>query len=207
MPEFRSVLKRYFRVMGKESEDNLPILARQLRKGGRKQLAHVMHDMGFTMGIEIGTRWGHSAAMWCETIPGLNLMCIDPYLAYHTRTSQKKQDEVHAGAQERLAKYDVDLVRRPSQDPEVWGSIADGSVDFINIDGDHTFDAAVLDIIHYVPKVREGGLVLIHDYCAFKLSGVMQAVDSYTHCHRIDPWYVTKDDNPTAFWQKGVEKA
>lgn len=206
MPEFRETLKKYFRIMGNEADDNLPILARQLRKGGRTHLAYVMRDMGFKTGIEIGTRWGHSAALWCETIPGLQLTCIDPYLAYPTRRSQKKQDQVYAGAQERLAPYDVEILREKSQDPNVWGLIEDGSVDFLNIDGDHTFDAAVLDIIHYAPKVREGGLVLVHDYCAFNRAGVMQAVDGYTHCHRIDPWYVTKDENPTAFWQKGAER-
>ena len=192
--------------MGNEADDNLPILARQRGAGGRAALAKVMRDLDFKNGIEIGVRWGNSTKLWCETIEGLHMLCIDPYAAYHTRTSQEKQDQVFAGATENLADFNAILLRKSSRDPKVWQTIEDKSVDFINIDGDHTFDAAVEDIIHYVPKVREGGLVLIHDYCAFKHSGVMQAVDSYTHCHRIDPWYVTKDDNPTAFWQKGAER-
>jgi len=204
--QFRSTLKKYFRIMGQDGEDNLPILARQLKMGGRQQLAFVMRDMGFRHGIEIGTRHGASAEMWCKTIPDLWLACIDPYVAYHTRTSQEKQDEVYAVAQDRLATYDAWIIRESSQDPSVYERFEDESVDFINIDGDHTFDAVVEDIIHYVPKVRPGGLILIHDYCAFQWSGVIQAVDAYTHCHRIEPWYVTKDENPTAFWQKGEER-
>ena len=51
------------------------------------------------------------------------------------------------------------------------------------------------------------GLVLVHDYCAFGMSGVIPAVDAYTHCHKIDPWFVTRDMEPTAFWQRGTEKA
>jgi len=54
--------------------------------------------------------------------------------------------------------------------------------------------------------VRIGGLVLVHDYCAFGMSGVIPAIDSYTHCHWIDPWYVTRDQEPTAFWQRGAER-
>jgi len=204
--KFRPLLKEYFRIMGQESHDNLPILARQLRNGGRAALANVMNGMGVENGIEIGTRWGHSAELWCKSIPGLRLTCIDPYVAYHTRTSQEKQNEVYEGAKEWLEPYGVNLIRKSSQSPGVYGRFAEESVDFINIDGDHTFDAVIQDILYYVPKVKPGGLILIHDYCAFKHSGVMQAVDAYTHCHRIDPWYVTKDDNPTAFWQKGAER-
>jgi hypothetical protein len=28
----------------------------------------------------------------------------------------------------------------------------------------------------------------------------MEAVDAYTKCHRIDPWFTTKNLEPTAFW-------
>lgn len=201
---FRPLMREFFRLPGSEETDNLPILARQLQNGGRAAIANVMREMGVQSGIEIGTRWGHSAQLWCESIPGLKLTCIDPYVAYHTRKSQEKQDEVYAGAVERLTPYGVNIVREKSQ--TAHEQFDDDSVDFVNIDGDHTFDAAILDILYYVPKVKKGGLILIHDYCAFKHSGVMQAVDGYTHCHRIDPWYVTKDDNPTAFWQKGAER-
>ena len=83
----------------------------------------------------------------------------------------------------------------------------DESVDFVNIDGGHKFDVFVQDLVRYVPKVRRGGLILIHDYCPIMGGGIVKAVDAYTHCHRIDPWYVTHDYFPTAFWQRGVERA
>ena len=31
---------------------------------------------------------------------------------------------------------------------------------------------------------------------------VVQAVDAYTHCHSIRPWYVTREKEPCAFWVK-----
>jgi hypothetical protein len=80
-------------------------------------------------------------------------------------------------------------------------------LDFVFIDGDHRFDPCVQDLIRWTPKVRQGGMVLMHDYCAFSRAGVMKAVDAYTHCHRIDPWYITRDYAPTVFWQRGSERA
>jgi hypothetical protein len=37
------------------------------------------------------------------------------------------------------------------------------SFDFIFIDGDHTYDAVFQDFEMYLPKVKKGGLVFMHD--------------------------------------------
>lgn len=207
MQDLRKSLEKHFRFAG--GLDNLPILAtsRYRRRSdgkGRQSLALVMNDIGVKKMVEVGTRYGASAILWKESIPGLDLTCIDPYLAYH-RVSQERQDLIYAGAKENAAKYGFKLLRQDSL--YAVDNFQDGELDWVNIDGDHTFDAAVQDIIRWAPKVREGGLVLVHDYCAFGMSGVIPAVDAYTNCHRIDPWYVTRDMEPTAFWQRGAEKA
>ena len=200
----RDQLKKHFRFIG--GLDNLPELATPLtgRNQGRIDLAKTMNDMGLKKAVEVGSRYGASAILWKEHIPGLDITCIDPYRAYH-RVSQERQDKIYAGACENAAKYGFKLLRKASLD--AVDDFEDGSLDWVNIDGDHTFDAAVQDIIRWAPKVRVGGLVLVHDYCAFGMSGVIPAVDAYTHCHRIDPWYVTRDMEPTAFWQRGAERA
>ncbi len=202
MRSLSDVLTDHFRI--NRGRDNMPVLARHLRNGGRGCLAEAMRDMGVKRGVEIGTRRGRSAELWCKTIPGLDLTCIDPYTVYHTRRSQEGQDAIFAEATQRMAAVGARIIRAKSVD--VANEFKDGSLDFVNIDGDHTFDAAALDIIMYAPKVRRGGLILIHDYCSFQASGVIKAVDAYTHCHDIRPWYVTKEHQPTAFWEKGAER-
>ena len=163
-----------------------------------------MRDLNFRVGAEIGTRYGESAKLWCETVPGLKLTCIDPYSVYRARKSQEKQDAVFAEAQKNLAPFDVTFVRESSL--TAASKFEDGTLDFVHIDGDHAFDMAMQDIILYVPKVRKGGLVLIHDYFNFYQGGVVQAVDAYAACHVINPWFVTRDLEPTAFWQRGAEQ-
>ena len=204
MKDLRKHLERHFRFIG--GRDNLPLLATAMprKAGGRIQLAKTMADMELTKAVEVGCRYGASAKLWREHIPNLDITCIDPYRAYH-RVSQARQDLIYTGAQENAAKFGFKIVRKASMD--AVGDFADGSLDWVHIDGDHSFDAAVQDIIQWAPKVKPGGLVLVHDYCAFGLSGVIPAVDSYTHCHWIDPWYVTRDMEPTAFWQRGSERA
>ncbi len=113
---------------------------------------------------------------------------------------------MYAEAVERLKPFGrSEIIRAGSLD--VVDSFEDRSLDFLYIDGNHEFDPVMQDLIRWAPKVRRGGLVMLHDYCVFWWGGVITAVNAYTSAHRVDPWYVTRDTLPTAFWEKGAEVA
>lgn len=199
--EFQEALGKYFRVRGNIADG----LGEQPRPRGRWALAKAMADMGFRSGVEIGTLYGDSAEIWCSTNPQMHLTCIDPYGPYRKRGRlTEQQDAAFEAASKRLSVFNVTMVRKKSL--EVVDQFANDSLDFVNIDGDHSFDAAIMDIVSWVPKVRKGGLILVHDYCTLNWQGVSQAVNAYVNAHRIDPWYICPDVSPTAFWQKGAEK-
>jgi hypothetical protein len=46
------------------------------------------------------------------------------------------------------------------------------SIDFVYIDGDHSFEGIMFDLYHWVPKVRVGGIVSGHDYKDGPNSGI-----------------------------------
>lgn len=201
---FRELLAHHFRVH--RGPDNMPVLAEKKWKGRRgdcrEDLAMLMRDLKFRTGVEIGTGGGKSARMWCEIMPELRLTCVDPYREAWG-IDQKRQDENFAKAQEAADQAGFSLLRIASL--EAADRFADRSLDFVHVDGDHRFDFCMMDILRWGPKLQTGGLMLVHAYCHQPLSGVVQAVDAYTHCHRINPWYVTGGSEPTAFWQRGAE--
>jgi len=45
---------------------------------------------------------------------------------------------------------------------------SDNSVDFVYIDGSHSFNDVLLDLRHWWPKVSAGGILSGHDFCADK---------------------------------------
>jgi hypothetical protein len=75
----------------------------------------------------------------------------------------------------------------------------DGSLDFVFIDGNHTFDFAMMDIICWPKKVKSGGLIMVHDFYPFDNCGVWNAVQAYSHSHNLH-CYTTKEHEPTAYW-------
>jgi len=61
---------------------------------------------------------------------------------------------------------EVLMLKGDSHDPEIFKMISDrmeGSIDFLFIDGDHTYEGAKQDYETYGPLVRPGGLVAFHD--------------------------------------------
>lgn len=162
-------------------------------------LAEMALDMDARVGVEIGTYLGNWASLWCKTNPQLHLTCIDPYRPYNARKSAESQEAIYQEAVKNLKPYNATIVRKASM--EAVDDFKDGSLDFVSIDGDHFFDAVIQDLIRWVPKVRKGGIVLAHDYTPAQGPHVIRAIDAYTHCHTIAPWYATMDASPTAFWE------
>jgi predicted O-methyltransferase YrrM len=46
-----------------------------------------------------------------------------------------------------------------------------GEYDLIFIDGDHTYEGCLRDVVQYVPFVRPGGLFILHDYFGWYFDG------------------------------------
>ena len=61
---------------------------------------------------------------------------------------------------------------------EVFKQFEDESIDFLFIDGDHTFKGCYADIKNWFPKIKKDGIIAGHDY-AEPTCGVKMAVDSY----------------------------
>src|SRR3990167_4137266 len=176
--------------------DNLPYGCG--RKYTRRHLAELFGVLGFTRGAEIGVRRGRFSRILCECNPGLHLLCIDPWSPYNKKYTRERQEQIYAEACETLRDCNVTILRKSSMD--ALADVPDRSLDFVFLDGDHRFDHVCPDIIYWAQKVKSGGIVSAHDYYAFGWSGVVQAVNAYTFCHDIRPWYVTKELEPTAFW-------
>jgi predicted O-methyltransferase YrrM len=155
------------------------------------------------VGVEVGTQRGKYAIVLATKIPKARLFCVDPWEAYSS-IGTRRQNERYALALKNLAPFletgQVVIYRERSMDALIHFS--DESLDYVFIDGDHTFDHCCPDIIFWSQKVRSGGMIAVHDYYHFRWAGVVEAVDAYTKCHKIDPWFVTREREATAFWVK-----
>jgi len=185
-----------------------------LINGNRNDLAKMLGKNNFNKGVEIGTNCGEYATILCKANKNLRLTCIDPYAPYldgHL-ISQEQQDKIYAKAKITLENLNAEILRIPSM--VAVNQFIDNELDFVYIDGNHFFDAVMMDLIRWSSKVKKGGIVALHDYHSFRGlrtvnsfsscrgKDVMMAIDTYTYCHNIVPWYITNEELPTAFWEK-----
>jgi len=173
----------------------------------RIALAKHFNKLGFKTGAEIGVAGGDFSKILCEQIPDLDLYCVDPWMPYkdNRRGGGSTQQENNWEKAHRLLEgYHVTFIKDFSVN--ALKGFADGSLDFVFIDGNHDFDFVMEDIIGWSRKVRSGGIVSGHDYYQFHNSGVIEAVNAYVDFHKIDLNLTLrntgdyKDDRPPSFW-------
>jgi len=194
--ETNQLIWRKFHV---HAGDHCPIYCWE---GGRDRLAELFAELGYTTGAEIGVERGLYSRILCLKNPNLKLKCIDPWdeYYYYTRTPKEKMESIFAIAKDVLKDFNVEIVRKKSV--EASKDIENESLDFIYIDAIHDFDHVIMDLIHWEPKVKKGGIVSGHDYKYGYKNGVIQAVDVYTRVHAVNWYYITKDEDPSFFWVK-----
>ncbi len=173
----------------------------------RNDLPLLFKDMGYKVGAEIGVFQGEFTEKFCEV--GLTMYAIDPWLGYsgsgRTEKVQDKQDVNFEEAKTRLSPFkDCKLVRKSSMD--ALTDFADGSLDFVYIDGDHRFRYIAEDLSEWFVKVKSGGAISGHDYFITKPSStnviiqVQPVVDAFVKVHDIKDLYIFGKGDKKPSW-------
>jgi len=124
------------------------------------------------------TWWGVDPWRAQEDQPGSYVASKDP----HARLTQSQQDMNCQRARDRVARFGVraSIYRLPSVD--VAPLLPDASLDMVFLDGDHSYDGVIADLVAWWPKIKLGGWLGGHDWSnpnpAFRL-GVDQAVTEW----------------------------
>jgi predicted O-methyltransferase YrrM len=130
-------------------------------------------------GIEIGVQEGPTSVWFLQHLPNLTLYGIDPYEAYQDWypggfMRQELQDKLRMKMLSRMVDYPDRFVHLRKTSDDAADFFKDKSVDFIFIDGLHTYDQVLKDCRNYYPKIKKGGIFAGHDFKA--IEGVRNAV-------------------------------
>lgn len=164
---------------------------------GRDDLAHAFARLGFDSGVEVGTERGLYAEVLCQANPNLQLVTVDPYLAYREyreHTSNQKLFRFWQEASERLSQFGNRVKMDMAFSVNAAQGFGDESLDFVYIDANHSLLHVIQDLHAWAPKVKRGGVVVLHDYIRRKRSGylmhVPQAIHAYIDAYDIHPLLV-----------------
>jgi len=135
------------------------------------------------VGVEIGVLDGENALSMLENLNIEKLYLIDPYCEYDGyRSSLVKKALINA--RKLLYPYNdkVEFIKDLSEN--VVDKIPD-NLDFVYIDGNHSYEYVKKDIELYFPKVRDGGIIGGDDFGLHE-PGVCEAVSEFIRKNNID---------------------
>jgi hypothetical protein len=150
---------------------------------------------GESRGAEIGVYKGGLSARLLKARPRLHLLLVDPWVGAERSSDsykasgdrrafdpQGKMDGYFRATRRavRFAGDRAEIIRAFSV--EVAPRVPDASLDFVFIDGDHSYEGCSADIAAWTPKLRPGGLLGGHDY-SDPWPGVVRAVDEAVEAH------------------------
>ena len=140
-----------------------------------KLIEHIKEPVG----IEIGTAEGFTTTYLLNTVKDLTLIGVDPYEDYEDWDG-RLINNTEIGYQQLLnktEKYNGSYNHIRLNSDQAVDLIEDASMDFIFIDGLHTYDQVLKDCKNYYPKLKQGGIFIGHDYT--KIDDVHKAVTEF----------------------------
>lgn len=151
-------------------------------------LGELLKDKKPKIGAEIGVLAGNLTVKILKRFPSIKIYyAIDPWTFYPTYKetlskrgqkfwNQDMLDENFKTFKQNIENFGdrVRILKMFSN--EAVDFIKDNSLDFLFIDGNHSYEYVKEDIELYLPKIKIGGLIGGHDY-GYKVGGVKMAVD------------------------------
>ena len=154
-------------------------------------------------GVEVGVRRAKFSSALLERWPGGSLTLVDPWGVNNPAYDENELHDHESNYRAALAvaaRFGSRMRVLRMTSLEAAPRFADASLDFVYIDGDHSYAAVRVDLEQWWPKLRTGGLLMGDDYtleserrmcfgdCKKTVDfGVTRAVAEFCARHRILP--------------------
>ena len=148
---------------------------------GRGLLPFIQELTGEIVGCEIGVCHGFTTEYFLKNTPTIKkVYVVDNYPAFvdwdGTRITAERQEVTKRLCKQRLEKYGDKVVFAYESSVTFAQTLEDDSLDYVFVDGDHSYEATLADIQNYWPKVKKGGIFAGHD---INLTSVDNAVKEF----------------------------
>jgi len=141
------------------------------------------------VGVEVGVWKGSCSERLLSLLPKLTLYMVDRWTVYTKderdrdkvsqmcKSKQASFDSAYMMARQKVKKYGKRAVILKTDSIDASDMFGQASVDFVFLDGDHSYEGLIADIDAWLPKIKPGGWLCGHDYTEKgKRPGITKAV-------------------------------
>jgi hypothetical protein len=159
--------------------ENATCRSEQYTKGLIKFISYISASTEYM--VEIGSYQGESTKIFLENLPKIKkLYAVDPwengYCAGDVCSDGYSMEIVERNFDLRVMSYEQ-LSKQKTKSENFASKITDETLDFVYIDGNHTYESCKNDIELWLPKIKKTGFIGGHDYLENCFPGVVNAVN------------------------------
>lgn len=152
-----------------------------LNYGHYKPLAELINTHNLKVGVEIGCAYGNLAEHLLDNTGLKRLYSVDPYTFYTAMPGLENQEDYDCMYNYVVGKMypkhsNRFSLRRTTSESALTG-FKEEEIDFVFIDGDHSYEAVKKDIELYSTLLKPGAILSGHDITVFE--GVDRSVKEY----------------------------
>jgi len=142
----------------------------------RREFTKLINELGYKRGAEIGVREGHFSKYIVENTNIEKWYSIDPW---ENNPELPNAEVALESAKNMFEPFGERIEMIKGYSPQAADLIEDNSLDFIYIDGMHTYDEVKADINAWWSKLKDGGILAGHDYHLEDWPGVYNSVNEF----------------------------
>jgi hypothetical protein len=146
--------------------------------------------------LEIGTQFGYNAFSMLRELPIKKLYLVDAYKDYIDDGVKFDFSSGEKVAHSKVKKWESKIVWIKKYSSDAADEVKD-DLDFVYIDGNHSYEFVKKDIELYYPKIKPGGVIAGHDFAA-SFMGLCKAVTEFSKKKKLklygkdDDWWMVK---------------
>jgi hypothetical protein len=149
------------------------------------------------VGAEIGVYQGLNSLSILETLNIKKLFLIDPYMSFNDGYINFGNGSINFEiAKDRIMNFKDKVIWITKKSYDALPFIH-SLLDFVYIDGNHSYENVLEDIVGYFPKLAKGGVIGGHDYGS-RFLGVVQAANEFANKNKFKlfvdqpDWWIVK---------------
>jgi hypothetical protein len=161
----------------------------------------LIHRRNHSSGLEIGVYKGGWTTLILDNLPLTSIVGIDPYPGlFEIRSIMEKETSTHINAG-RFFHYET-----------IDSCPAKYTYDFIHIDGEHSEEAVMKDLLFSYSKLNDGGMIIIDDFMSRMFPGITAQTILLAYQLDLKPVlitqskiYLVKNENWSSYYNDVLE--
>ncbi len=137
-------------------------------------------EIGALYGISLAILYNHAVTRFSKS----HVICLDPFDGFYGHPVDAVLNSpindltfVRNMSLSNVPTTDYSLIKKYSTDKEALDIASKLNVNYLLIDGDHSYEGVKFDFVKYFPLIKSGGYVVFDDYNAKEWPGVQKFVD------------------------------